>query len=280
MKTFRFLFAAAILFCMPLGVFADEPAYILAKDFSADGKVLELDVPPELDGTRFYFVFQTDYTQPHVEIVLGRAGKHCYETRHLTEWQGTIRYVAVSWQEIKGRVKSPTLVDDLDMFFAPDPITLVNINLLSQHFVAGWSWTMCLLFVFIFFTVLFKAYKKKPGPVAMVLAFVVAMALLDLRIVADHAAIVYKEERLHIGMPPLTNAKIFADAAADVIGARPWSIGSVEIGGKLVEYLLAEHRYEPSGSPHRPALWITQHPEEGQVVFQSGKYYLVQKNQP
>src|SRR5262249_7796284 len=107
--------------------------------------------------------------------------------------------------------------------------------------------------------------------------FIVAMALFDLRIVADHAAIVYKEETLHVGMPPLTNAKVFGDTSTNLIGARSWSIGSVEIGGKLVEYLLSEHRYEPSRSRHRPALWITQHPAEGRVLFKNGNYYLVQK---
>src|SRR5258708_6500273 len=93
--------------CLPTNVFADEPAYLVARDFTAEGKVLELDIPPEFDGMRFFFVFQNDHSEPHIEFVVARAGTHCYETRHLPEWQGTMKVVAISLKGVAGRVKEP-----------------------------------------------------------------------------------------------------------------------------------------------------------------------------
>src|SRR5262245_2981427 len=106
-----------VIFCLPLGVLAEDMAYVVAADFSAEGKVLELDVPPEIDGMRIFFIFENSYSEKSLQLVVVRGGRHCYEVRQLPEWHGKIKYVAVSAQGVQGRVKEPTFGDNMDMFF-------------------------------------------------------------------------------------------------------------------------------------------------------------------
>ena len=116
---------------------------------------------------------------------------------------------------------------------------------------------------------------------AVVLGFLVAWAGMDLRIVFDHATIIYKEETLHHGMPPLVDAKVFADEAAPIIDGKTWTIGSIEVVTNLLKYRLAEHPYAPAESAAAAdALWITQDPAGGEVLLQHDKYYLVKREKP
>lgn len=262
--------------CFSVKAFADDTAYVIARDFAADGKVLELNVPREVDGVRFFFVFQNANSDPHVEFAVAREGIHCYETRYLPDWNGPMKLVGVSLRDVTGRVKEPTLADNIDMFFEPDRITPSTINLLSEHRVAGYSWTATLLLVFAAGAIFFRTYRKQSLPVALVVSFVVAWAVMDLRIVIDHADTVYKQETLHRGMPSFDDAGLFADQAGDMIDGQTWSLGSVQVGANLVKYRLAEHPYAPPGSVLSPSVLITGEPS-GQVLLHYREYYLVKR---
>lgn len=265
--------------CFAVKAFADDTAYVIARDFTADGKVLELDVPRELDGVRFYYVFQDPNSELHVALAVAREGTHCYETRHLPDWHGPIKVVAVGLKGLSGRVKEPSLTDNVDMFFEPDRMTPSTVNHVNEHRIAAHSWTIALLLVFAASTAFFRTYGKKAFSVAAVLGFVAASVLMDIRIIIDHAAIVYKTETLHNGMPPLTDAMHFADQAANIIDGQTWSVGSLDVGVNLFKYRLAEHPYAPPGSPITPSISIIAIPT-GQVLLHRGSYYLVKKDTP
>src|SRR5262245_22169537 len=101
-----------------------ETRYPIATNFSADGKVLELDVPPGLDGERFPVVIETGQSNTSITLFVARAGRHSYEVRHLPDWHGTVRFVGIiDLPGIEGRVKEPTLADNIDIFLEPERVT-------------------------------------------------------------------------------------------------------------------------------------------------------------
>ena len=248
-----------------------ENRYPIATNFSADGKVLELDVPPGLDGDRFPIVIETGQSETSITLFVARAGRHCYEMRYLPDWHGTIRYAGIiDVAGIEGRVKEPTLADSMDMFLEPERITPSTINLLVQHRVFAWSWTMCLLLILAVSSIFFGVVKRTPPTTALALGFVVAWSLMDLRIVFDHASIVYREETLHRGMRPLTEMKQFADQASDVMDGMPWVWGHESLGGaeNYLNYRFAEHPYASPGSGRVPVLWLTEDSANSQILLQ------------
>src|SRR5262252_2722447 len=80
----------------------DIKAYAIATNFSASNKVLELTLPPEVDGERFVIVWKSGADQS-VVLRVARAGTHSYEMRHLPKWTGSIDVVATNLQ-VMGRV--------------------------------------------------------------------------------------------------------------------------------------------------------------------------------
>jgi hypothetical protein len=270
----RYIQGFAILLAV-WGTFASaafaETRYPIATDFSADGKILELAVPPELDGERLPVVIETGESGTSITLFVARAGRHSYETRHLPDWHGTVRYIGIiDVAGIEGRVKEPTLADSVDMFLEPERITPSTINLLVQHRVFGWSWTMCLLLILAASGIFFRLVRKKPTITALALGFVVAWGLMDLRIMFDHASIVYREETLHRGMRPLTEIKQFGDRASDVIGNTTWAWGHEALGGaeNYLNYRFAEHPYAAPGSGRVPRLWVTEDSANSQILLQ------------
>ena len=233
--------------------------------------MLELDVPPGLDGERLPVVIETAQSETSITLYVARVGRHSYEVRHLPEWRGTLKYLGIiDVAGIEGRVKEPTLADSIDMFLDPERITPSTINLLVQHRVFGWSWTMCLLLILAVSGVFFAVVKRKPPVTALALGFVVAWSLMDLRIVFDHASIVYREETLHRGMRPLTEVKQFADQASNVIGNMTWTWGHQPTGGpeQYLNYRFAEHPYAIPGSGRVPTLWVTEDSANSQILLQ------------
>ena len=83
----------------------DMKAYAVATNFSASNRVLELTVPPELDGERFVIVWNSGTDQSLI-LRVARAGTHSYEMRHLPKWKGSINVVATTLQ-VTGRIKEP-----------------------------------------------------------------------------------------------------------------------------------------------------------------------------
>jgi hypothetical protein len=265
----------------PIAGFADEPAYVIATQFDTQGKVLELDVPSELDGTRFTIGVEDSDGQRSIHLAVTREGTHCYEVRDLAAWHGTVKYVAMTaLKGVSGRVKVPSFADSIDMFLEPDRITPSTINILVQHRIFGFPWTVCLIPIFAAAAVFLRVRAKKKTPVALALGFLVAWTLMDLRLMFDHGENIYREEKFRKGMGPLTLEKRFGDRAADAISNQTWGDDKLEGYEKYFEYRLADRPYALTGAGRSPALWITDNPAEGPVLFQDEKYYLVKKDKP
>jgi hypothetical protein len=271
-----------IFLCLPLApAFAQDTqrVYAVATDFSAEGKVLELNLPVEMDGSLFIIAFQNASGAQRVFAAAARAGSHCYELRQFPEWQGTIKYIAINVAGIQGQVKEPALPDNIDIFLEPQRISPPTVNVLMPHTIFAWSWTAFLFFTFIVATVVFAVFKKRVV-LAAVIGFVVAWALMDLRAIVDDATIIYKKEKYDRGMPPLTPIKTFSDQAANSIGNSTWGHGRIDpLSRSFLRYRLAEH---PFAAPPQPAaLWVTQNPAEGkETLLQVENFYLVRKEEP
>lgn len=287
MKIFIFVCLVAATVCLPMAASAQNPtAYSLAADFSATDAVIELDVPPDVDGAAFLIVWDTG-KERYSRMSHARAGRHCYEMRHHPQWRGHIKVVAITMR-VPGRLKKPTLSDEIDMFLEPERIAPGTINLLVGHTLFGWPWNAVLFLILPLSSLCFAKFKKIRLVHSLVLGFVVSWALMDLRNVYDHAVIVYKMERYRQGMFPLTDVKVFADRASEIIGRATWGHAPLDWPmSTFLSYRLAEQAYVPAGSERLPAFWITKDPKEGQVFLQSlsgpvesANYYLVKKNQP
>src|SRR5687768_1368502 len=121
MKVSIFISLVTATLCLPMAASAQNvTAYLLANNFSAQDTVIELDVPADTDGTSFRIFWNTENGQ-HSRVAFARAGTHSYEMRHQPQWRGHIRMVAITLR-VPGRLKKPTLSDEIDLFLEPERI--------------------------------------------------------------------------------------------------------------------------------------------------------------
>ncbi len=247
-------------------------AYAIATNFSATDKVLELTVPPELDGERFGIVWNSGSDQSLI-LRVARAGTHAYEMRHLPKWGGSISVVATTLQ-ITGRIIEPGLSDEVDMFLEPERITPSTVNGVMGHTFFGVTWGVVLLVIFVGSGLFIAVFKKKRVAISMIFGFVVAWAAMDVRSAYDDAVIIAKGNRPR-------GVEMFSDRAAEIIDHGRWGSASLDSGIEtFLRYRLAEAPYVPDGPAQHPDFWFTTNSNDGQVLVQFANYYLVKKTQP
>ncbi|MBI4472424.1 MAG: hypothetical protein HY646_07125 [Acidobacteria bacterium] len=266
--------------CLPLaGESQGVTGYPIAENFTAETHVVELDVPAELDGVRFIIAWSTQIGEATGSFRVGRAGRHSYDMRQFPMWRGFITKLAITHKDIRGRVKEPTLLDQLDMFLEPERLTLSIINGFEGHSLFGWRWQWVLWAVVLGTSGLFALTVRQRSVHAFGLGLVLAFILMDLRNVYNHAVIAYKMERYHQGMIPLAGVKTFADKASEIIGEESWTHdswdGEVSI---FLPYRLAEQQYLHEDLGRDAAFTITKNAEMGKALLQYANYYLVRTN--
>jgi hypothetical protein len=282
MKRFLRVGIATIALCLTAKASAQDVrvSNVLGKHFPAQGRVIELDLPEEMDGAWFIVGWiKADGQQVGMRRV-GRGGRHCYDMRQNPDWQGQVQAVAISLTGVRGRVKEPALLDEIDMFREPEWITPSAVNVLTGHALFSWSWEVILLLVSGLVAVFFR-WKKKPMALCAVLGFGVAWGLMDLRHAYDRGVVLCKAEKYRLAMPPLTEAKVFADRASEVIGGETWSPGTLRgVSGNFIKYRLAEQPCAPPGAGPPARYLVTQTPEGGAVLLQHANYFLIRKDRP
>ena len=275
---------ALIIFvlCFAPSAFAQDfrATNVLGRRFPAGHNVIELDVPDELDGRRFFIVWVTEGGQQAGVWHVARSGRHCYEVRHRPEWKGQVQAVAITLDGVAGRVRAPTFRDEIDMFLEPERITPGTVNALIGHTLFTWRWEVIVLLIAPGGALLLFLRKKRMAP-ALVWGFLIAWGVMDLRAVYDHAATVFEAESHHLDAPPLTRARVFADRAGEMIGTATWSHEPlVGVVNSYVRYRLAEHPLVAVDASPPSTFLITQQPKEGQVVYQYANYCLVRRGGP
>jgi hypothetical protein len=271
---------ALLIFAVPAFLYGEDlTAYVFASDFKAQDSVVELDFPVEMEGKRFVLAWEKVVGQPGYAPFQARAGKHSYELRDIPAWAGAIKHLAINVKGIPGRVKNPTMADEIDMFFSPEWIQPSTINSVSPHSLFAWSWNTLLLVLLVLSVFAFVVIKKKSWGQALMLGFVLSWAVLDLRIVYDHAMVVRAQERHPFAMHPFLDAKPFADEATRIIQG-PWTHGSTGEGANFVWYRLAEIPFVPAASSTPETFWIADDSGGAKVLLERGSYRLFKKSQP
>lgn len=254
---------------------------VLGKHFSASNSVIELELPDEMNGTWFIIGWIKADGQQIGAWRAGRGGRHCYDMRQNPDWQGQIQAAAVSLTEVRGRVKEPTFLDEIDIFWEPEWIRPSVVNFLTGHTLFSWSWNVILWLILGVFTLFWAGFRKKPIAPSLFLGFLLSWGVMDMRAIYDRAIAVYEIENRRLEMPPFTNVKRFADRASEIIGRATWSHEPLRgTYGNFVKYRLAEHPYAPPGSGLPASYLITQTPKGGRALWQYAGYYLAQKDQP
>ncbi|MSS73431.1 MAG: hypothetical protein EXS64_18370 [Candidatus Latescibacteria bacterium] len=276
------IFVTAVL-CLTAAASAQsvKVSNVLGKHFLASNRAIELELPDEMDGVWFIVGWiKADGQQIGMRRV-GRAGRHCYDMRQHPDWKGQIQAVAVNVTGVRGRVKEPTFLDELDMFWEPEWITPSTVNVLTGRLLFSRSWNVILLLILGVSTLFFAGFRKKPIVLSLILGFLFSWGVMDLRAVYDRAVAVYEVESHHLEMPPLMNVKKFSDRASEIIGRATWRHEPFQgVYGSFIKYRLAEHPYAPPGSDLPAPYLLTQTPKDRQVLWQYADYCLIQKDPP
>ncbi len=258
----------------------DLTAYVFASDFIAQDKVVEIDFPVEMEGRRFVLAWDRAGQSAGYAPFMARAGKHSYEMRNISSWQGAIRHVAINIEGASARVKTPGVADEVDMFFSPEWIQPSTINAVSPHTLFAWPWDTLLLLVFGFAVLWFSVVRKKAVSHALLLGFTLSWAVSDVRFAVDDVMVVRAQERHPGAMHPFLDAKPFGDEAARIIQGT-WTHGSAGEGANFVWYRLAELPFVPAASSSPDTYWIADDDAGSAVLLQRGTYRLFQKkNRP
>jgi hypothetical protein len=263
------------LLSLPAALSAEEVRlYPIATNFSGEGKVVELDFPENAGGLPFYIIWQIPNGQGNIPMQ-ARAGRHSYEMRHRAQWEGPIRLVGITAPGVPGRLKTPTLSDEIDMFFQPDMIAPATVNFVEEHRLLGMSQNIVLAILGLFAALGFSILKKSRLTQALIFGFLAAWGLASLQSIYGHVAIVSTVETRKPGMFGVPGIAEFADRASSVIGTETWDDNLDGLPRSNLHYRLAEHQYVPQGSESAAGFRISQKPEGGQIVWQNAGYYLM-----
>jgi len=257
----------------------DLTAYLLASDVKTGDTVVELEIPAAMEGKRFVLAWNTADGKAAYVPFLARAGTHTYEMRNGPAWKGTIKQLAISLEGVHGRVKTPTLADEVDLFFSPEWFQLSTINGLTVHTLFGFAWGTALLLLFVLSVFALRLFRKKPWSHALILGFVISWAVSDLRLILDHVSVVQAQERHPFVMHPYIDAKAFADEAAGMIDTT-WTRESIGEGENFVWYRLAERPFVSRESSTADTYWVGKNNKEPGSLLQRGDFRLFKKNRP
>jgi hypothetical protein len=272
-------FTLCVLLSLPAALSAEEVRlYPIAANFSGEGKVIELDFPENAGGLPFYIIWQTPNGQGNIPMQ-ARAGRHSYEMRHRAQWEGPIRLVGITAPGVPGRLKNPTLSDEIDMFFQPDMIAPSTVNFVEEHRLLGMSQNIVLAILGFFAALGFSILRKNRLAQALVFGFLTAWGVATLQGIYGHVAIVSTMETRKPGLFGVQGIAEFADRASGVIGTGTWDDDLDGLPRSNLHYRLAEHQYVPQGFGAAAAFRISKKPEGGQIVWQNAGYYLM-KNTP
>ncbi len=251
----------------------------LATNFSAHNKVIELSIPIEMDEKPFAIIWNRADGRQIIVWLTALEGIHVYDMRNYDGWGGHIIGAATNLKGVRGSVREATLLDEIDIFLAPERIIMSTINLLQGHTLFRLSWDNILLFIFCLLLLSFYLATKKLV-VSAVFGFSIVWGIFDTRNIYDHLMIINKIERRKLVMPPMTESKIFADRASKIIGDKSWAQETLDGGlNNFIKYRLAEHPYACSSLQEPPAFIITQQPKDREIVLEYGSYYLVKGGQ-
>lgn len=246
--------------------------------FDGSDHVIQLNFPESWDGRGFVIVWKTLRGQ-FTRGAYAREGLHAYEMRDMPEWNHHVEMMGISAADISGQAIVPAFSDELDMWMAPEPVTIATVNFISGHTLFGWSWTLYLLAAIPLLAVAFVVIGKKPIASALVLGFLVAWGAMDLRAVYDHGMVVSRTSRYivgHGGVFPLSGTKVFADFASRIMGPATWSDDGIGLtNGDYIRYRFADRPYASPASERVPQYRITLDPRDDPPAFQYGGYYLV-----
>jgi hypothetical protein len=262
---------AALVLCT-LGA-DDEKLHPLAADVVLDGKVVIATVQPgAVESLQIAWESprgQSVFTQPM------RVGRHAYDPRSHADWRG--RAWTVSSNVKDAELVLPSFADEIDIFLAPEPWLPSTVNVLGGHRIFDWSWDLVLLALAGLGAVASYAAARRRIGAALLAGFLLAWALLDVRTMYDHAALV----RTGGTLPGLSEAKAFADRAAPAIGASSWALDAATTADVLAaHYFGYAFADQPRREPGEAAYQVTLTPAAGDVVVTSGPYALVRRGPP
>jgi hypothetical protein len=264
------LVAPLLLLCFaPLSsIHAEQNWDVIATDKMVQGKVLRLDIPADLDGLKFTIAWGSEDGGFSARSHVTRAGSHAYEMRDLPDWGGWAGVIATNLSGVRGEVVTPSFADEVDMFLAPERCFKNTIHAVYGHTLFGIGWNIILLGCSGLATVVIRLSTKRTMLQAMVLGFMIAWALQDVRTAYDHLVIARKYNE-----GPLTLEQRFKTATGEMIKLEKEMVeGSSWVSDgvrwpfeMLVSYLLAEHRH--ADEPSQADFIIRQGPDE-KLFFQ------------
>ncbi len=245
----------------------------IASNFSAAGTVLELNVPAQYNGSSLLIGWvNTQGQQSAIETSL-QSGKHLVELRNNPLWQGTIQTLAISLPGITGTVKKPSFGDEISLFLNPDLQTPRSINFINGYSLFSVKWSYILYGILFLLIPVFYFLQKMTFLKAILLSFLVAWVLFDLRNVANHVAVQQNIRANDFQIAPFVGMQTLIDKADQNIGEASWSQEALPgVYHSYTQYNLAEKSYirfrkKPRLQDKKGIQYIlTQDPKNRQVV--------------
>ncbi len=166
--------------------------------------------------------------------------------RDLPVWNEKMLLVAVTnVQPINSEIKEPSIEDEIDIFLSPEQWVETTINGLYGHTFLGWSWNIILVLLMVFFSITIYFFKKTNLALSLLLGFVVAWGLMDVRTIYNHYVNVDQIEDNQF-MNKIKRLKTNSETFAEKIGTKKWTQkGLAWPHNTVVAYTLAEHQYVP-----------------------------------
>ena len=274
-----FLLGIYLLWSSP--IFCQDFSNTLATNFQADGKVIELTLPENFEGVRFIMLFVKN-GESYGKYFFCRAGKHYYDFRDHSEWNGKIETLVTSLPEhISGQLVNTSLSNEIDIFLTPVTFSTTTINFAWLKTFFGIRWSILLFFFAVFTGVLTLFFAKVKPIIAAIVGVMLAFVIMDFRGIYDRIHVIQNIEKTQPYVAPLQTVQKFSKKARSVIGNSLWAIRKVdyEIHALYIKSQLADLPAIRFERPKDKEIFIiTNNPgKKANVVLQEGNFFLVRR---
>lgn len=274
-----------IFFFFPVSLFGQSLNTVLHKNINTNGKVLNLQISQEYEGTFFVIGLVKDNNVIASVGCIANVGRHNYDIRDLGENVKKIDFLVTSLPSkaiLKSALITPNLWQEIDILFSKSLFSPKTVNFVTPKRFKGYAFTPT---VFLFSCILFCIFYfffKHPFWKAALISFLLGTIIVDVTTMSDQLDIYRTAERRFPYIDAVAETQIFMEKIKPELEGETWTFrGKFENDYQklFMRYSLADIEFFPESRKKIPKgtfIITSKEPKKGQkLVTRDGQFFLL-----
>lgn len=259
---------------------------ILYQDVSTNGKVLNIEISQEYEGTFFVIGLVIDNNIIANTAYIANAGQHSYDIRDLGREIKKVDFVATSLPKkaiLKSTLIAPNLWQEIDILFSKNIFSPKSVNFVPLKRFKGNAFTITVfLFLCIAFCVL-SFFLKQPFWKAAFISFLLGTIMVDVTNIRDQWEIYRDSERTFPYIAAVAQTQVFIEEIKPKLLGEMWTFHGKfedEYQKLFIKYSLADIEFVPESLrsiPKGTFIITSKQPDQNQEIITKGKQFFLLK---